>query len=89
MAWSDAGPIELSPSIRMVRPRTGSAAAEAGLQRGDVVVAVDDRLLDSLPVLDSLALLQETIRDHPSGTAVHFQVRRKSGETQELTLSRP
>lgn len=89
IAWSNAGPIEMSPGIRMVRPRSGSAAAEAGLQRGDVIVAVDDRDLDSLPVLDSLPLLQETIRDHPSGTAVHFQVRPTSGETKELTLSRP
>lgn len=89
IAWSDGGPIEMSSGIRLVRPRSGSAAAEAGLQRGDVIVAVDDRDLDSLPVLDSLPLLQETIRSHPSGTAVHFQVRRTSGETKELTVPRP
>lgn len=89
IAWSDAGPIEMSPGIRMVRPRSGSAAAEAGLQRGDVIVGVDGRDLDSLPVLESLPLLQEAIRDHPSGTAVYFQVRRAAGETKELTLSRP
>jgi putative serine protease PepD len=43
---------------------TGSPAAQAGLQPGDVVVAVDDQALDTMSAL-ALAL-----RDHDAGDAI-------------------
>jgi S1-C subfamily serine protease len=83
MAWTDAGPIYVPEGILMVRPRSGSAAAQAGFQKGDVVLAVDGKDIESIP------MLQETIRNHKSGEEIHFQVQQKSGERVEITVVRP
>jgi predicted metalloprotease with PDZ domain len=65
MAWTDPGPVYAPAGMPMVLPRSGSVAAQAGLQKGDVILAVDGKAIGSIPVL------QETIRDHKSGEGIH------------------
>jgi putative serine protease PepD len=69
---SGAGIAEVSP---------GSAAAEAGIREGDVVVKVDDR-----PVTDASSLVA-TIRGHRPGDTVSLTVVRGGGQAElEATL---
>lgn len=83
LAWMDAGPIYTPEGISMVLPRSGSAAARAGFQKGDVVLAVDGKEIESIP------RLQETIRNHQLGEEIRFQVQQRSGERVEITVVRP
>jgi hypothetical protein len=83
MAWTDAGPIYSPDSILMVKPRTGSAAAGAGLSKGDRVERVDDKEIESIPHL------QDSIRAHKPGEAVRLGVKHPSGEQSTVALVRP
>lgn len=83
MAWMDAGPIYTPEGILMVTPRSRSAAAQASLQKGDVVLAIDGKDIESIP------MLQETIRNHKSGEEIYFQVQQKSGEQMEISAMCP
>jgi putative serine protease PepD len=55
----------------------GGAAADAGIEKGDIVVAVDDV---PVPSMNALVLL---IRERKAGSEVHLTVVR-DGERQEL-----
>lgn len=83
IAFAEAGPIEKWPGLRMVRPRSGSSAAQAGLRKDDLLTAVDGKEIDSIP------MLQETIRSHDSGERIQFRVEGNSGERSLVTLVRP
>lgn len=83
VAWADAGPIDALAGIEMVRPRSGSAALGAGLQKGDVLLAVDAAEIESIP------MLQEAIRSHASGEEITFDVRRETGERGQMRVVRP
>ncbi len=83
LAWGDAGPIYIGGPVVMVKPRKGSAAAAAGLQKGDLVVAVDDKEFDAIP------MLQDSVRGHQPGEAVNFQIQHESGEQSTVVLVRP
>ena len=65
----------------MVSVQSGSPAADAGLQAGDVVTAIDDR-----PVTSSTELTA-AVRSRQPGDTVSLTVRR-NGDTQtvEVTL---
>jgi hypothetical protein len=83
MAWTDAGPIYVPEGILMVTPRSRSAAAQSGLLKDDIVLTVDDKAIESIP------MLQETIRNHKSGEEIIFQAQRKLGEQVEISVMRP
>jgi hypothetical protein len=83
MAWTDAEPVYVPEGIVLMRPRSGSGAAKAGFQKGDIVVAVDGKAIESLP------MLQETIENHGSGEEIDFQVQQSSGESVEIRAARP
>lgn len=83
MAWMDAGPTYVPEGILMVLPRSGSVVAQAGLQKGDVVLAVDGKAIESIP------MLQETTRNHTPGEEIYFQAQRKSGEQVEISVTCP
>jgi PDZ domain-containing protein len=83
MAWTDAGPVYMPEGIVVVHPRSGSGAAKAGFQKGNVVVAVDGKAIESLP------MLQETIGNHGSGEEIDFQVQQSSGESVDIRAVRP
>ena len=83
MAWADAGPIYQPAAIVMVKPRLGSAAAGAGLHKGDLVLKVDGKEIESIP------MLQNTIRSHQPSEEVHFRVKPESGEESTIMVVRP
>ncbi len=82
-AWAKVGPIADEAEVFLHPPRTGSAAANAGLLSGDVIVAVDDQ------ELQSYSTLQSAVGGHPSGEAIELRVRRGSGELEDITVVRP
>lgn len=68
-------------AVRVIAPIAGSPAARAGLQRGDVLVRVDDQTLEGLPLAEAIARM----RGEP-GTQVAVTVRRP-GVAQEFTVT--
>jgi hypothetical protein len=82
-AWIDDGPIAVDAGVYVQLPRKGSAAANAGLRKGDVVVGVDGQ--DVKAISD----LQTAVREHQSGEPVQLQVRRGVGELKDITMIRP
>jgi hypothetical protein len=83
MAMAEAGPTENWPGIRLVRPRPGSPAANAGVAKDDVLVRIDGKVLDSLP------MLQESIKAHASGETIEFEVQRVNGGSETIGIVRP
>lgn len=73
-AQSDALPSDVRSGIYVHRPRAGSAAAEAGIRKGDVILAVDGIRIDSLP------RIQTDVRNHRPGDRIKFRIRRGSEE---------
>ncbi len=73
-AQSAALPAEVRSGIYLNRPRTGSATAEAGLRRGDVILAVGGTRIDSL------SRLQTEVRNHQPDHLMKFRVQRGTEE---------
>lgn len=82
-AWANAVPDIDEAGVYVYPPRPGSAAIEAGLQRGDVIEAVDGE------ELKSLWTLHEVVEGHQTDKAMDFRVRRQSGEIASLSIVRP
>lgn len=80
-------PAKRADGIRVRPPRNGSSAARAGIHAGDFVVAVDDREIGD-ESWDSIKIMQDSIRKHPSGESVHFKLRHASGALEEVTTIR-
>lgn len=57
----------------------GSAADKAGLQTGDVIISIDDK------IIDGTAQLQETVGQHKPGDVIQVQYIR-NGQTRQTTL---
>lgn len=68
-------------AVGVVAPMPGSPAARAGLQRGDLIVKVDDQPLAGVPLADAIARM----RGQP-GTPVSLSIRR-AGTAGEFTVS--
>ncbi|MAF54264.1 MAG: hypothetical protein CL694_14790 [Chloroflexi bacterium] len=81
-AWIAARPPGAEHGVELKPPRPGSAAAEAGFLKGDVIVAVDGEKIDALTTL------QRAIRDHDAGDLIEFTVRRKAGEAKVVVEHR-
>ena len=64
-------------------PKGGSAALQAGLRRGDVILAVDGQKVQAYQEL------QAEIRKHDPGDEVHLQTLRGSGGSLEITVTCP
>lgn len=82
-SWAKVGPIADEAEVFLYPPRSGSAAANAGLHHGDVIVAVDGQ------ELESYSTLQKAVGEHQSGEAIELRVRRGSGELEDITVVRP
>jgi hypothetical protein len=82
-AWTDAGPIAVDAGVYVQLPRKGSAAANAGLRKGDVVVAVDGQ------EVKAYADLQSVVRHHQSGETIQLKVRRGPDELKDIAAVRP
>jgi Aspartyl protease/PDZ domain len=60
----------------------GSAAAQAGLRNGDLIIAVDGHAVTDSGLSD----MRKKLRSAPPGTRVGLRVRRGSSETRSITL---
>lgn len=84
--WRETSPSVPSGGLWVRPPRRDSVAARVGLREGDRIVAVDDQEIAS--DLD-VGSMQAAIRKHQSGEKIRLQVRRVTGELQEVTVTRP
>jgi hypothetical protein len=75
---------EHRPGIRVRPPRKGSPAVRAGLQPDDTVLAIDGQEVSE----SNLGAMQGAIRKHGPGEQVRLYVKRGSGETQEVLVTR-
>jgi len=79
--WGQPG-LEPSEGLELRVPaRPGSQLAEAGLERGDRIVAVDGQLVHTN------AEIQRVLRGHPIGESMTMQVLR-AGVSQEIRVAR-
>jgi hypothetical protein len=70
--------------IRLRTPRKGSPAGRAGLQPDDTVLAIDGQEVSE----SNLGAMQGAIRKHGPGEEVRLYIKRRSGETQEVLVTR-
>ena len=84
---ASAGAEQATSGIRVRPPRIESAAHRAGLQPGDVIVAVDDRDIAN-ETWDAISTIQDTIGKHQSGETIRFRVKRASGDLEEISVVR-
>jgi hypothetical protein len=82
-AWTEAGSIAVDAGVYVQLPRKGSAASNAGLRKGDVVVAVDGQ------DVQAFADLQSIVRHHQSGETIQLKVRRGPVELKDMAVVRP
>lgn len=81
-AQSAALPAEVRSGIYLNRPRTGSATADAGLRRGDVIMAVNGTRVDSI------SRLQTEVRNHQPGQRMKFRIQRGTEEINVEVIRR-
>ena len=79
-AWAKAGPFADEGEVLVLQPRSGSPAAEAGLQQGDFIIAADGTELASYATLYSVA------DGHKSGDKIKLKVRHASGELADKLI---
>ena len=82
-AWSEAGRINNDKGIYVQQPKQGSAATQSGLDRGDIILAVEGH------AIESLSDVQSALRDSQPGAVIQLTVHRHSGELEEITLVSP
>ncbi len=89
--WRETAAVYAEPAGRGMRvrpPRSNSAASRAGLHAGDVLLAVDDREVPD-ESWDSISAIQDAVKKHKSGETIRLQMRRATGETEEISVERP
>lgn len=82
-AWRETTPTAEQAGVVVRQPRISSAAAQANLREGDIVVAVDDQQVVSY------GDLQEAVGAREPGAQIRLRVRQRGGELEELTVTRP
>jgi carboxyl-terminal processing protease len=68
--------------LLIVKPLRGGPAAEAGLEAGDIVVAINGRSIRGLPLAQSVDLMKGT-----SGTRLNLSIVRNGGRSRDVTLT--
>lgn len=82
-AWIEAGPIAADEGVYVQPPKKNSAASEAGLQKGDVIIAVEGQKLESY------GDLQSVVRNAKPGEEIRLTVRRDPNLIEETIIIRP
>jgi carboxyl-terminal processing protease len=70
-------------AIEIVTPVDGSPAAKSGIEPGDILLAVDDKILDKIRLIDLIKMIGGKI-----GTEVKLTVRHPDGKVASYTLTR-
>lgn len=89
--WRETATVYAEPTGRGMRirpPRSKSAASRAGLQAGDILVAIDDREVPD-ESWDSIDTIQDAVKKHKTGEVIRLKVLHASGETVEVSVERP
>jgi len=81
-AWVETAPATAEEGVILRSPRANSAVDNSDLREGDVILAVDDQAIGSVPQL------QAAIRDREPGQEMKFQIRRGQDSLQEVTVVR-
>ena len=82
LAWRETRPSTAEAGVSVRPPRANSAAAQANLREGDIIVAVDGQ------EIPTYVDLQAAIGKHDPGEQIHLQVRRGGGDPLEISLTR-
>jgi PDZ domain-containing protein len=85
-AWRETTAAPPGPGIEVRTPRSGSPAAQAGLCKGDRVVAADGQ---QLPTDLDITILQTAVRGRQSGQSVLLDVLRQNGDHSQVTVTPP
>ena len=80
--WVEAGPIADDEGVYVQPPKQNSAAAKAGLHRGDVILAAGGQ------EIESYGDLQSAVRNAESGEEIRLTVRRDSDGLEEVAIVR-
>ena len=81
--WEEAGPIADEKGIYVQHPKQNSSAEQAGLVRGDVIVAVGGH------EIESYGDLQSAVRNGETGEEIRLTVRRGADELDEVAIVHP
>ena len=81
--WVEAGPIADDEGVYIQSPKQNSAAAKAGLHRGDVILAAGGQ------EIESYGDLQSAVRNAEPGEEIRLTVRRDSDGLEEVAIVRP
>lgn len=81
--WVEAGPIADSTGVYVQLPRQNSAAARAGLQRGDVIIAAAGH------EIGSYGDLQSGVQNVEPGKGIQLTVRRGADRLEDVVVTRP
>jgi S1-C subfamily serine protease len=79
----EAGPFYEGAPIYVQRPKQKSPAAQAGLQRGQVITAAADQDLKTW--FD----LQRVLHNAKPGDEIQLKIRQESGALDEIVILRP
>jgi hypothetical protein len=82
-AWIEASPIATDVGIYVQHPKKGSSATQAGLVRGDVILAVEG------DKVESLSDIQSALHNCQPGAVIQLTVHRHSDELEDIALVRP
>lgn len=81
--WAEAGPIANDEGVYVQLPKQNSAAAKAGLRRGDVILAAGGQ------EIESYGDLQSAVRNGEPGEEIRLTVRRGPDELEEVAVLHP
>lgn len=84
-AWRETSPAPFGPGVEVRAPRRGSPAAQAGLSKGDRIVAADGQ---QLPTDLDAPVLQATVRAHAPGEPITLEVLQENGDTSQIQVTR-
>ena len=82
-SWQEAGPIANDEGVYVQRPKQNSIAQKAGFQRGDVIIDVDDK------EIETYRDLQKVVGEAKPGEEIRLLVRRPKAVTEEIHLISP
>ena len=81
--WEEAGPIAVDEGVYVQSPKQNSAAMQAGLRRGDVILAIDGQKIGSFWELFS------RVENAKPGEEIRLTVRRDSDKLEDVVIVRP